>query len=138
MDTSLAVALIDEKDQHHGRALQVLANIEEAGVEVLYIDCVINEIYSVIARKFAERKMSDRFSRKADEITSHLQNVEVINAYRYLPRAHPEVVELIKQTQGRLNYHDALIALCLREEGIVKIMALDRDFDEVGWLERMG
>ncbi|MBE0431510.1 MAG: type II toxin-antitoxin system VapC family toxin [Dehalococcoidia bacterium] len=138
MDTNLIVALMDERDLHHRRALQVLTEIEDAGVEVLYVDCVINEVYTVMARRFAERSISDDFPRIADDITSSLANVRMITAYRYLPKIHLEVVELMKQTKGRLNYHDALIALTLREEGISGIITLHRDFDEIAWLERIG
>lgn len=138
VDTSFAIALMDEKDRHHERALRILDGIEKAGLEVIYIDCVINEIYSVIARRFAERRMSERFPEMADKITSSSEDVEIINAYRYLPKAHPQVVELMKRTEGRLSYHDALIALSLKEEGVGKIISLDVDFDEVRWLERIG
>ena len=137
VDTSFAVALMDSKDLHHQRAAQMLARIDEAEVELVYVDCVVNEIYSVIARKLRERKMSERFPVIADEIASSLENVEVVSAYHYLPKAHRAVVDLMKQTQGRLNYHDALIALSLKEEGIDSILTLDRDFDEVEWLERL-
>jgi len=115
-----------------------LAEIEDAGVEVLYADCVINEIYTVMARRFAERSMSEDFPRIADVITSRLGNVKAMNAYRYLPKIHPEVVEVMKQTRGTLSYHDALIALTSRREGISGIVTLDRDFDEIAWLERIG
>ena len=137
VDTSFAVALMDSKDMHHQRATHMLAGMGESGVELVYVDCVINEIYSVIARKLWERKMQERFPVIADEIASSLENVEVVSAYRYLPKAHRAVVDLMKQTQGRLNYHDALIALSLKEEGIDNIITLDKDFDEVEWLERI-
>ena len=138
VDTSFAIALMDEKDRHHERALRILDGIEKAGLEVIYIDCVINEIYSVIARRFAERKMSERFPEMADKITSSLEDVEIINAYQYLPKAHPQVVGLMKRTEGRLSYHDALIALSLKEEGVGKIISLDVDFDEVFYLTDTG
>jgi predicted nucleic acid-binding protein len=138
VDTSFAVALMDSKDHHYSRAVGMLERIEEEKLELIYADCVLNEIYSVIARRLVERKMSTIFPEVADEITSSLESVVILNTYRYLPKAHREVVDLMKQTQGRLNYHDALIALSLREEGIDRIVSLDRDFDKVGWLERVG
>lgn len=113
------------------------AEIEDAGVEVLYADCATNEMYTVTAERFAERSMSYDLRGIADVITSCPGTVKIVNAYRYLPKVHPEVVELVKQTKGGLNYRDALMALTLVEERISGIVTLDRDFDEIAWLERV-
>lgn len=137
VDTSFAIALMDSKDQHHEEAIRILSKVKADETELVYMDCVVNEIYSVMARKLSGRKMSSKFPEIADEISAALSNVEVINAYRYLPKFHPKVVDLMKQTEGRLNYHDTLIALSLREEKINAIVSLDSDFDEVEWLERI-
>jgi len=137
VDTSFIIAFMDKKDRQHKRALEIYGKIEEMDIEVVFMDCVINEVYSVMARKLIERKMSKEFPKVADMIANFLKDINVVNAYRYLPKFHFKVVDLMKQTEGRFNYHDALIALCCREEGIDKIVTLDNDFDEIEWLQRI-
>lgn len=111
--------------------------IERLNEEIVCMDCVVNEIFSVMARKLRKKRMSKEFPKVADVITDFLENINVIDAYKNLPKLHSEVVELMKRTKGRLNYHDALIALCCKQEKISQIATLDNDFDEVAWLRKI-
>ena len=137
LDTNFIIALVDSKDQYHKKALEIESRIKKKEIEIICMDCIVNEVYSVIARKLIERKMSKEFSMMANLIMNFFKNIDVINAYRYLPKIHSEVVTLMCQTEGRLNYHDALIALSLKEEDIKSIVTLDNDFDEIEWLVRI-
>jgi predicted nucleic acid-binding protein len=53
-------------------------------------------------------------------------------------RFYDQVVSLIRDTSGELNFHDALIALNCRLFKIRAIASFDRDFDQVEWLTRVG
>jgi predicted nucleic acid-binding protein len=44
---------------------------------------------------------------------------------------------LVRESLGKLNFHDALIALSCRELGIGVITSFDEDFDDIAWLRRM-
>jgi predicted nucleic acid-binding protein len=52
-------------------------------------------------------------------------------------RFYPEIMALIRDTSGVLNFHDALIALGCRELGIQLIATFDNDFDYIEWLKRL-
>ena len=52
-------------------------------------------------------------------------------------RLYSEVVSLVRISSGKLNFHDALIALICREQGVFALISLDRDFDELDWLTRI-
>lgn len=43
----------------------------------------------------------------------------------------------MEQTNGVLNFHDALIALACREREIPLIASFDPDFDQIIWLHRL-
>jgi predicted nucleic acid-binding protein len=51
-------------------------------------------------------------------------------------RYYDRIVAFVRHTQGRLNFHDAHIALACQELGIEMILSFDGDFDEVSWLRR--
>jgi predicted nucleic acid-binding protein len=52
-------------------------------------------------------------------------------------RFYPEIMALIRDTSGALNFHDALIALGCRELDIQLIATFDNDFDYIEWLKRL-
>jgi len=52
-------------------------------------------------------------------------------------RLYDQVIALVRNTSGSLNFHDAMIALGCRELGISIIVSFDRDFDQVTWLTRV-
>lgn len=52
-------------------------------------------------------------------------------------RLYPKIVDLMQQTSGRLNFHDALIALKCRELQIASLLSFDADFDALNWIDRL-
>ncbi len=52
-------------------------------------------------------------------------------------RLYPAVIDLVRQTNGTLNFHDALIAVGCRELGIDAIVTFDMDFERINWLTRI-
>ena len=50
-------------------------------------------------------------------------------------RLYLDIIELIRQHSGVLNFHDALIALICRESGINTIISFDQDFSRITWLK---
>ncbi len=57
--------------------------------------------------------------------------------YPDLPNLYDEVVALVEQTDGELNFNDALIALSCRNRNIPWLASFDADFDRVDWLKRI-
>ena len=47
------------------------------------------------------------------------------------------ILNLVRAHKGKLNFHDALIALVSKEMGIKYIVSFDKDFDEIEWLKRV-
>jgi predicted nucleic acid-binding protein len=47
------------------------------------------------------------------------------------------ILALVEETNGVLNFHDALIALACREREIPVIASFDPDFDLIPWLNRL-
>jgi predicted nucleic acid-binding protein len=53
-------------------------------------------------------------------------------------RLYPDILAVIKEHEGKLNFHDALIVLAAKEMGISHIVSFDHDFDEVEGIDRIG
>lgn len=53
-----------------------------------------------------------------------------------MPRLYVDALDLLRNSNGDLNFNDALIALAYRKREIPTIASFDADFDRVDWLKR--
>ncbi|HWP92379.1 MAG TPA: type II toxin-antitoxin system VapC family toxin [Thermodesulfobacteriota bacterium] len=133
VDTNVVVALLDVSDIHHNKALNLVLSLENDGRDLSLMDCILNEIYTVIARRSHERGY--RFSEIVGKIKNELESFEIIKAYPLVTKLHNRIIEVMVKTNGRLNYHDALISITMKDEGIEEIATFDKDFREIEWLK---
>lgn len=133
VDTNILVALLDVKDVHHSKALKLIKKLEDEERDLLLIDCILKEVYTVLARRCLERGY--KFSEAASKVKKDLEGFEIIKAYLFVNKIHDDILELMVKTDGRLNYHDALISIVMKEKEIREIATFDRDFKEVKWLK---
>ncbi len=54
-----------------------------------------------------------------------------------LPNLYDDIIGLVEQTDGEMNFNDALIALSCRNRNIPFLASFDSDFDRVSWLKRI-
>ena len=133
IDTNILVALLDNKDVHHKTAKIISQKIEENNKEIVIMDCILNEIYSVIARRCKEK--GRKFSEVINKIRIKLENIDKIDAYSLLNKFHNEIVELMIKQEGLINYHDALIIIVMRENDLKEIATLDKGYKNIKWLK---
>ncbi|HZX13764.1 MAG TPA: type II toxin-antitoxin system VapC family toxin [Thermodesulfobacteriota bacterium] len=133
VDTNVVVALLDMRDVHHNKALNLIRRLESEEKDLLLMDCILNEVYTVLARRSLERGY--RFSEIVGKIKNELESFETIRAYRFVNKIHDNIVELMVRTNGRLNYHDALMSIVMKEKGVEEIVTFDRDFKDIKWLK---
>jgi len=57
--------------------------------------------------------------------------------YPDLSNLYDEIAALVEQTDGEINFNDALIALSCRNRSISLLASFDADFDRVNWLKRI-
>lgn len=138
IDTSVVVALADANDKWHARAIELRDALLSNGIQQIYVDCVINEAISVIGRRAEEQKRSEQFDRLLDGLLTLIPQEAITWVSSAGKRLFPEILALCREHQGKLNYHDALIALACRELGVGVIISFDMDFDAIVWLERVG
>jgi len=136
IDSNVLVALVDERDKWHVQAKALLNALKEEAVNVIYFDCVMNETISVLARRSEEQHRSAQFSALLDELQIQVPEDLITWVTLDTQRLYNRMIALVRQTQGRLNFQDALIALACQELEIKMLLSFDRDFDEISWMER--
>ncbi|MCC9079048.1 type II toxin-antitoxin system VapC family toxin [Litorilinea aerophila] len=137
IDSNVLVALIDRQDKWHRQAQALLAALKTEGASLVYFDCVLNETISVMARRAQEQRRSAEFSMLLDELLRRVPEDAVTWISVDTQRLFNRVIELIRNTGGALNFHDALIVLACQELGIEAIASFDGDFDLVTGLLRI-
>ena len=131
LDSNVLVAIIDKRDNWHVKAKELLRILEQHAIDIVYVDCVMNETISVLGRRSEEQKHSGQFG---DLLNQVLQYVPIDTITWVLPnvqRLYVRIIEQVRQSSGALNFHDALLALFAQETGIRGIVSFDRDFDSI-------
>jgi len=137
LDTSVVVGLVDSRDVWHNAAVALRDALKVVQAETVYFDCVINEAIGVLARRAKERKRPSEFTDLLAQLVSQVPEDSIFWISAETRRFYPEIIALVRDTSGALNFHDALIALGARELGIQLIATFDGDFDHIEWLKRL-
>ena len=137
IDTNVVVALADTHDKWHTRSVALRDALLAAQAPLVYFDCVMNEAIGVIGRRAEEQNRSDQFSRLLAGLLTIVPESGITWIAASAQRLFPLIVEQCRQHQGRLNFHDALMALACQELGVSAIVSFDGDFDHVAWLRRI-
>src|SRR5258708_2860536 len=118
LDTSFVIGLIDEKDLWRARAVELQKALEEAGYQPIIFDCVLSEVISTLARRTHEKRRAALLPELLAKIRSQLPTKSIVWLNPDLPQQYDEVVNRVEQSQGELNFNDALIALSCERRGI--------------------
>lgn len=137
IDTSMLVGLLDAKDVWHREALSLKNSLIETDAQIVIFDCVIAEAVSVLARRFQEKRRDGEFSNLLTHIHKSYPPSAISWIMRDLPQNYLAILELVRTSEGELNFNDALIALTCQAHNIQFVASFDRDFDKVGWLKRL-
>ena len=107
LDTSFIISLLNRRDVHHHKAVEVLTNSEENESLATHA-LVVQETISVIARKSREQSFEcTQWLSKIEEFINGLMIVEFNPTYQ-------EVLEIIGDSDCELSYIDSVLVLACR------------------------
>ena len=135
LDSSFLVGYFDRGDVWHSKAVMLM---EKNDVEGVILDCVLNEIFSVLCRRAKEKGEGKKFNKIIDSVSKRFPRQKIVWSYPDIKHHYDDILSLMREHQGELNFHDCLIALVSREKGIKKMVSFDQGFDRIQWLERIG
>ncbi|RKY63133.1 MAG: hypothetical protein DRQ02_13010 [Candidatus Latescibacterota bacterium] len=131
IDANVLVGLLDQRDKWHDTAVAIRDALTKADAELVYFDCVLNEVISVLTRRIRERKRLEQLEILLGGLTKLVPVADITWVSGEARRLYGQVVGLVRSSGGKLNFHDALIASVCREQGIPILVSFDNDFDEV-------
>ncbi|WP_297057682.1 PIN domain-containing protein [Thermosulfurimonas sp.] len=127
-DTSFLVALLNKKDVHHPRAIKLMQILKKTSRKVVITDVVVNETLGVLKRRLKEKNGRD-FGVLARKVLQ-LWEKERVFFYLYVSSSWEEITKLVLESDGELNFHDALLVVGARKTGIEHIATFDQDFKD--------
>lgn len=137
LDTSFVIGLLDDRDLWHVQASELQASLQASGFEPIIFDCVLSEVISTLARRIHEKRREADLDALVDGIRRQFPVECITWSYPDLPTLYEQVIDLVQQSAGELNFNDALLALSCRDRGVLLVASFDEDFDRVGWLKRI-
>ena len=137
VDTNVLIAYVDQQDKWNHQAKPLFEAVQNSAIKVFYFDCVINEAITAMARRAEEQKRVHQLGQLLDKVAAQAPIPLITWVSHDTERLYDEIVALVRQSGGTLNFHDALIALSCRELSISLLVSFDQDFDQLGWLTRI-
>lgn len=129
LDANYILALLDKNDIHHHIAVEIDEMIEVAFDNILYLDCVINEVVSIIIKRLKEKKKKDLISSYLYKLHQMVPKANITWIYPDIEDYYDSTIQLVEKSDGSLNFHDALIVLMANEFEISHIVSFDKGFD---------
>ena len=121
VDTNIIVALLDKKDTHYKNAVKILEDLGDERVYILNVN--LAEVYSVIARRCRERRYNCKDALgKLRELEANINVIWIEN----LKETHGGIVDRVIESEGKLNYNDAVLLKFVKDKG-AKLISLDRE-----------
>jgi predicted nucleic acid-binding protein len=136
VDTSFLVAYLDGRDAHHHTAEALHELFRNRDVTYIYLDCVVNEAVTVLARRALERKVEP--APIIQQLRREVPPQMLSWTGPELPRLWERTLDMLEQYKGVLSFHDCLIALVAQEGSIQWIASFDQRFDQVSGIKRVG
>lgn len=137
LDTSVVVGLLDHQDIWHTKSLALKKALIEKDAQIVIFDCVLAEAISVLARRFHEKRRKQEFSTLVRNILNSYPPESIFWILPTVPQKYLAVLDLVQNSEGELNFNDALIALTCQANEMGYIASFDQDFDKVDWLKRV-
>jgi predicted nucleic acid-binding protein len=136
VDSSFLVAQLDARDVHHQTAKALHELFRGRDVTYIYLDCMVNEAVTVLARRAVERRVDPR------PILRRLRREIPADALDWtgpqLPRLWERALDTLEEHKGRLSFHDCLLVVVAAEAKIEWVASFDQSFDQVRGLKRIG
>jgi len=103
MDSNVLIALMDRQDKWHSQAKLLWNALKDQNFSLIYLDRVLNETISVLARRAHEQNRSAEFFSLLDELLHQIPERLITWVSGDIPRLFRDIVEIVRQSGGRIK-----------------------------------
>lgn len=138
LDANVLVGYLDAHDVQHARASALIERLEAEGHEGVLLDVLVAEAVSVLCRRARERKSSPpNLTAVLDHIRRWHEEGEIEPGSSDVPRFFVDILNVIEESAGALNFNDALLVVLQRNAMIDDVASFDEGFDKVDGFRRL-
>ena len=127
IDSSFVIALADEDDQFHERAMRLLPKLERTRT---LTDLVISECVSAIGTRLGVKAGRETF-----ENLMYDPSTQVLFSNR---RLFERAEAIFLKFDGALSFADSVSVRVMYDQKITQVASFDSDFDRVERVEKIG
>jgi predicted nucleic acid-binding protein len=139
LDANVLVGYLDVHDVQHTRASTLTARLEAEGHQSVLLDVLVAEAVSVFCRRARERKSNPpHLSAVLDRVRRWHDEGEIEPGWPDVPRFFLDVLDVIQESAGALNFNDGLLVVLQRNAMIDDVASFDEGFDRVDGFRRLG
>ena len=124
-------ALMDRQDERHREAVRLCEKAKEEGRNFVVADAVVAALTDRLRKRFTK---PDEFERAVSFLLGLWEEGRVF-FYLYALSAWDEVMGIVLNSRGRLDFTDALLVVGAKRVGIEEVASFNEGFD--GYLRRM-
>ena len=130
LDANVIVGMPDDQDVHHARAIAMLERIREAGARPLLLDMLVAEAVSVLCRRARQRNTRPPdLDAAIGVLRASVGREELQWVGGALEEAFLDVLDVVADTGGVLNFNDALLVVLQRSGRIDEVASFDQVTD---------
>ena len=130
LDSNVIVGYLDQEDALHQRAKALLEKLERDHVLVL-LDFVVGEALSALCRRaFERRRQPPALGAILERVRTWHQRGQIVFG-ELDAESFGAVLDIVEQSRGELNFHDARLVVLQRAGTIGGVASFDPDFDRI-------
>jgi predicted nucleic acid-binding protein len=131
LDANVLVGWLDEHDSLRERATELIDRLENDGHSPASLDFLVEEAISVLARRAEQRRQHPPSIGAALSEIREWYNAGLIGFHRRQPDDFLACLDVIENSNGRLNFNDARLVIMQRNGEIEEVASFDADFASV-------
>jgi len=131
LDANVIVAWVDPADSLHARGAALLERLQADGHDAVLLDVLVGEAVSVLCRRFEERKRGADLPGALAKLRAMIGPSDVTWIGGETARLYEAILDVVGESEGKLNFNDALLVLLQREGRIGAVATFDADFESV-------
>ncbi len=125
LDTSGVIALADNTDDFHDRAVQMFESAQKSGEDIVLHNYIVVESAALLQRKLGSDS-SIRFLKEASQFNIHWVD----------SRLHAQAVTYIDQNRtSKMSFVDVMSFLVMRSNKITNFIGFDKHFTDAGFVQ---
>lgn len=137
IDTNCFVSLIDSSDKWNRNSLEILNELKIYNVQIILTDIVLNETINVLCKRLENKGRSNEIGHFLNLIDDYYSSELIVWISEDIRKYHNQILDLIRNSNGLLNYNDSFLIAYMIENDIRNIISFDLDFGSINQINRI-